>query len=106
MTNEHDQHFVRRALPEGADALFNALPALSTGESVVVGAGTAAPMRLRFLELPEHRRPQSGTLSFAGAWAASAGSRAQVETAIARWRRHGRTADKPVMPGRSAVRKG
>jgi hypothetical protein len=63
-------------------------------------------MRLRFLELPEHRRPQSGTLSFAGAWAASAGSRAQVETAIARWRRHGRTSGKPAAPGRTAVRKG
>lgn len=106
MTNEHDQHFVRRALPEGADALFNALPALSTGESVAVGAGTAAPMRLRFLELPEHRRPQSGTVSFAEAWAASAGSREQVETAIARWRRHGRTGDTTAAQGRSAVRKG
>ncbi len=96
MTNEHDQHFVRRALPEGADALFNALPALSTGEAVVVGAGTTAPMRLRFHELPAAARPQSGTVSFAGAWAAASGSREQVEQAIARWRRHGRTADRPA----------
>ncbi len=106
MTNEHDQHFVRRALPEGADALFNALPALSTGEAVVVGAGTAAPMRLRFHELPPAARPQSGTVSFAGAWAAGSGSRDQVEQAIARWRRHGRTADRPADdPARVNLRK-
>jgi hypothetical protein len=100
MSNEHDQDFVRRALPEGAHGLFSALPALSTGEAVVVGSGTAAPMRLRFHDLPAEAQPRSGTVSFATAWARDTDDRARVAETVDRWRRHGRTA---AAPGRAGL---
>lgn len=105
MSNEHDQAFVRRALPEGADALFGALPALSTGEAVVVGAGTAAPMRLRFHELPRDARPQSGSVSFADAWARDSGDRRRVDETVDRWRRQGSVAAASTAGPTASLRK-
>ena len=43
MSNDRDQEFVRRALPESAAGMMNALPALRTQEAVVVGK--ASPCR-------------------------------------------------------------
>ena len=39
MSNDRDQEFVRRALPESAAGMMGALPALRTQEAVVVGEG-------------------------------------------------------------------
>jgi hypothetical protein len=87
LSNDRDQAFVQRALPDGARALFNALPALGTRESVVVGEGTAVPMRMRFAELPEALRPRAGTASFAAAWQLDDPGAEVLAGVIDRWRR-------------------
>ena len=90
MSNDRDQEFVRRSLPDGARALFNALPALGTREAVVVGEGAAVPMRMRFAELPEHARPRAGAMSFAEAWQLDDPGAEVLAGVIDRWRRQHR----------------
>lgn len=92
MSNDRDQEFVRGALPDGARALFNALPALGTREAIVVGEGTAVPMRMRFDELPQHARPRAGTASFSDAWQLDDPPREVLDGVIDRWRRQVREA--------------
>lgn len=86
MSNEHDQHYVRKALPEGWNGLIGALPALRSQEAVVVGEGVATPMRLRFYNLEENRRPHSQTAPFAQAWQQSDVDHSFVQETIQRWR--------------------
>lgn len=90
MSNDRDQDFVRRALPEGAGALFNALPALGTGEAVVVGEAAAVPMRMRLHSLAASEQPHKGDLTFSEAWRYDAPDRARIEAVVARWRRQAR----------------
>jgi len=86
MSNEQDQHFVRRALPDTVKSLVEALPALRTREALVVGEGTAVPIRLVFDEIAEGRRPRSADVPFAEAWMAENADIAAVEEAVQRWR--------------------
>ncbi len=68
MSNDQDQDFVCRALPESAAGMLSALPALRTQEAVVVGEGVALPMRMRFEDLKDNQRPMSATARFSTAW--------------------------------------
>src|SRR3546814_19377673 len=68
MGNQKDQDFVRRALPESAEGMLNSLPALRNQQAVVVGEGVVLPMRVRFDDLPEAKRPHSDSASFARPW--------------------------------------
>ena len=68
MSNERDQVFVRRAMPDSAAGMLNALPALRNQECIVVGEGVSVPMRIRFLDLEPYNRPQSDTAVFSDAW--------------------------------------
>ncbi|RDD60856.1 ATP-binding protein [Ferruginivarius sediminum] len=87
MSNDRDQEFVRRSLPDGARALFNALPALGTREAIVVGEGAAVPMRIRFARLPYGQQPRAGTTSFAAAWQRDDPGPEILTDVIDRWRR-------------------
>ena len=87
MSNDKDQEFVRRALPESAMGMLGALPALRNQEAVVVGEGVTLPMRIRFNDLPEARRPLSDTAFFSTSWQESVVPPAGlVEETIDRWR--------------------
>ena len=68
MSNERDQVFVRRAMPDSATGMLNALPALRNQEAIVVGEGVTVPMRIRFSDLESYQRPQSDTAVFSDAW--------------------------------------
>jgi DNA helicase HerA-like ATPase len=68
MSNDRDQEFVRRTLPESAAGMMGALPALRTQEAVVVGEGVTLPMRIRFDELAGEEKPLSETACFSSAW--------------------------------------
>ncbi len=68
MSNERDQVFVRRAMPDSATGMLNALPALRNQEAIVVGEGVTVPMRIRFADLESYQRPQSDTAVFSDAW--------------------------------------
>jgi DNA helicase HerA-like ATPase len=90
MSNEHDQNFVRKALPDGAAGLLAALPALHNREAIVVGEGATVPMRFRFDELEAASRPRSSTASFSGAWQRDDVGHHFLEDTIIRWRRQAR----------------
>ena len=87
MGNQKDQDFVRRALPESAEGMLNSLPALRNQQAVVVGEGVVLPMRIRFDDLPEAKRPHSDTASFARQWQEERGLEGFVPRTIERWRR-------------------
>jgi hypothetical protein len=90
MSNQKDQEFVAGALSESAVGLLDSLPTLRTGEAIVVGEGVSVPMRVRFDTLPEHRRPLSGTASFASAWQSDDKGQEFAVAVIERWRRQRR----------------
>ncbi len=96
MSNEQDQQFVRRALPDTVRSLVDTLPALRKREALVVGEGTAVPIRLVFDEIPETRRPVSADVPFAEAWATDVADVAAVEDAVQRWREQRRDQQPPV----------
>jgi DNA helicase HerA-like ATPase len=89
LTNEHDQSFVARALPENARWLVDSLPSLNTQEAVVVGDGVTVPVHIRFNDLDPLHRPSSADPSFAVAWRRDP-DEAFLERAIERWRRQTR----------------
>lgn len=95
MSNQADQIFVARALPDTGLGLLEALPALKTQEAIVVGEAVSVPMRLAFADLPETARPQSGTASFSRGWQDVSTGRKHVEDTIRRWRHQERSNDTP-----------
>ena len=86
MSNEQDQNFVQRALPDSVRSLVNVLPTLRTQEALVVGEGTVVPVRLRFNDLAEEHQPQSADVPFAARWAAADNGAEYVESVVRRWR--------------------
>ncbi|EHJ49310.1 protein of unknown function DUF87 [Solidesulfovibrio carbinoliphilus subsp. oakridgensis] len=87
MSNEQDQLFVRRAMPENAAGLLAALPALRTQEAVVVGEGVPVPMRIRLRDLGDNERPRSDTARFSDVWATPCNDKGFIADTIDRWRR-------------------
>lgn len=90
MSNEQDQHFVQKALPEAAAGLINTLSALRPQEAVAVGEGVVLPMRIRFADLPPEHRPHSQGTAFSEAWQHDEADLQLVEETIFRWRRQSR----------------
>ena len=86
MSNEQDQKFVQRALPDSVRSLVNVLSTLRTQEALVVGEGSVVPVRLRFNDLPEENRPQSADVPFAKCWSKETADAAYVEDVVRRWR--------------------
>ncbi|NIA67057.1 ATP-binding protein [Pelagibius litoralis] len=87
MGNQKDQDFIRRALPESAEGMLSSLPALRNQQAVVVGEGAVLPMRIRFADLPEDKRPQSDTASFSDHWQTERGLDGFIPRTIERWRK-------------------
>jgi len=95
MSNERDQNFVQRALPDSVRSLVNILPTLRTQEALVVGEGTVVPVRLCFNDLAEEHQPQSADVPFSARWAAADNDAEYVENVVRRWRLQERP---PVIP--------
>jgi uncharacterized protein len=91
MSNEADQHFVSRALPDSVRSLVDALPALRTREGLVVGEGCSVPVRILFDEIPLNLRPRSSNIPFAESWKNNDPTEAQVTEAVRRWRAQDRS---------------
>ena len=90
MSNEQDQNFVRRALPDSVRSLVDVLPTLRTQEALVVGEGSVVPARLRFNDLPEESRPHSADVPFASCWSDEIEDETYVDDVVRRWRRQQR----------------
>ena len=86
MSNERDQEFVRKILPDGSDWLIRTLPALGTGEAMVIGEGVSVPMQVHFSKLSDDRQPASQTPPFSQAWSQPCDAEQLLSTTIHRWR--------------------
>jgi len=86
LSNERDQAFVRNTLPEGSDWILASLPALATGEAIVIGEGVTLPMRVRFDPLPTGAQPASHTPAFSEAWRHDEAGLDFVRDTVRRWR--------------------
>ena len=89
LTNEHDQAFVARALPENARWLVDSLPSLNTQEAVVVGDGVTVPVHIRFNDLDKDHLPSGRSPSFAASWRDDTDPQF-LDHAIDRWRQQTR----------------
>lgn len=96
MSNEADQAFLRRALPESGLGLIAALPALRSQEAVVVGEAVTVPMRIRFDYLEPEHQPHSATAAFSEAWRHDAADADFVVETLARWRQQTRSQVSPA----------
>lgn len=90
MSNDNDQEFVRKALPESGLGMMSALPSLHTQEAVAIGEGVTVPMRLRFDDLDEAHRPRSGNAPFSTAWQGDSLPETAVAEIVERWRAQAR----------------
>jgi hypothetical protein len=90
LANERDHAVVRAALPDGTPGLLAALPTLQAQEAVAVGEGVTVPMRLRFADLPQDRRPRGAMASFSTAWQHDRLGAEFVRTTLEAWRRQRR----------------
>ena len=86
MSNEQDQNFVQRALPDSVRSLVSTLPTLGMQEAPVVGEGTVVPVRLRLNDLDEAHLPQSADVPFASLWETDGAEAAHVTNVVRRWR--------------------
>ncbi len=86
MSNEKDQNFVRRTLPETASGLLNTLPTLRQQEAIVVGEGVAHPMHVRFSDLDAQFRPKGDSTNFPKAWENDAKGSEYLREVVERWR--------------------
>jgi len=86
MSNDRDYEFVKRAMPESAHGLLGALPALRTQEAIAVGEGVSVAMRIRFDDMYDTERPQSGTAQYARLWSDETADEQLVAETIYRWR--------------------
>jgi DNA helicase HerA-like ATPase len=86
MSNEQDQNFVQRALPDSVRSLVSILPTLRTQEALVVGEGTVVPVRLRFNDLDKAHMPQSADVPFAALWETDGADANHVANVVRRWR--------------------
>jgi uncharacterized protein len=86
MSNEQDQTFVQRALPDAVRSLVDVLPTLRAQEALIVGEGTAVPVRVRFSDLAEERRPHSADVPFSALWQEDTENAEYVTEIVRRWR--------------------
>ena len=91
MSNEQDQNFVKRALPDAVRSLVEVLPTLRAQEALVVGEGTAVPVRVRFSDLPVDQRPHSADVPFAMLWKEDTADADYVVDIVRRWRHQERS---------------
>lgn len=86
MSNERDQQFISRALPNSANNLLDVLPSLRPQEAIIAGQGVTVPMRVRFSFLESERRPRSTSACFSDQWNEESYSESDINHTINRWR--------------------
>lgn len=83
LTNPADQDYVRRLVPDSLAGLLNMLPALRTGEALILGDSVAMPTRM-MIDLPDPQ-PGNGDIKFSYWWQRDNDS-INLEQVVKRWR--------------------
>ena len=82
LSNPEDQAYVRKLVPDSLAGLMNMLPALRTGEALVVGDSVPLPTKV-LIDCPDPR-PESTNVEFCRWW--TEGEPLDVERVLKRWR--------------------
>ncbi len=90
LTSERDQQVIRSSTYEGMVDLIDFLPLLADREAIILGQGTAMPMRVRIDDLAAAGLPHYASPGFPGAPAAESLDRSALEAIVTRWRTAGR----------------
>jgi hypothetical protein len=85
LTNSSDQSRVASMMPDEVLGLTKLLPALRTGEALVVGEAVALPSRVRVSHVSP--RPESGDPEVAARWTAPRDDDVSYSSAVTGWRR-------------------
>lgn len=91
MSNDQDQQFVRKALPDSVKSLVDSLSVLRTKEALIVGEGVTVPIRVVFDDIDEDKRPRSENIPFAESWKTQSGNIEAVKETVKRWREQDRS---------------
>ncbi len=83
LTNPDDQAYVRRLVPDSLVGLMNMLPALRTGEALILGDSVAMPTRV-LIDCPDPK-PASSDVKFAKWWSDGVKDM-DVDSVAKRWR--------------------
>jgi DNA helicase HerA-like ATPase len=83
LTNPDDQAYVRKLVPDSLAGLMDMLPALRTGEALMLGDFVALPTRV-MIDCPEPK-PKSSGVEFAKWWANGIKDM-DVDRVVRRWR--------------------
>ncbi|HWK94536.1 MAG TPA: DUF87 domain-containing protein [Pseudolabrys sp.] len=86
LASEGDQKLIRSAVSDAAASLLDFIPSLGTREVFAFGAGVALPTRMRFLELPADKRPNSEASGSTQSQAGLSMDRDLLSSVIDRWR--------------------
>ena len=84
LTNSADRSKVQSALPDDLGALSGMLPALRTGEGIVLGEAMPIPSRIQFFKARE--RPRGDDPEMPKAWRKERPDGSQYESALNNWR--------------------
>ena len=90
LTNPDDQVFVRKLVPDALAGLMSMLPALRTGEALMLGDSVAIPTRL-MVDCPDPK-PRSSDVEYARWWTNGIHG-LDVDGVVERWRRRRRNLD-------------
>jgi hypothetical protein len=90
MTNQQDQEFVKRSLPDNISSLVNTLPSLQNREAIIVGEGTVVPLRVFFDEIKDENRPRSSNVLFTSSWNKEITDNSVVTETVTNWREQNR----------------
>jgi hypothetical protein len=84
LTNSADRRKVESAMPDDLGALSGMLPALRTGEGIVLGEAMPIPSRIQFFKA--RRRPRGDDPEMPGAWRGPRPDAAHYQSALRNWR--------------------
>lgn len=84
LTNSADRAKVEAAMPDDLGALSGMLPAMRTGEGIVLGEAMPIPSRIKFFKA--RKRPRGDDPEMPEAWRKSRPEGAQYEVALNNWR--------------------
>jgi hypothetical protein len=84
LSNTDDQGHVRAVVPDALSGLIDLLPALRTGEALVMGEAVPIPSRVRFLLVEP--RPRSDDPEVAKRWREARQTKTEYAKAVSAWR--------------------
>lgn len=88
LTNDQDQHVVKRLMPDNMESITAALPLLDVGEAIILGDSIILPTRIK-LDTPRIK-PASATMNFWTDWNEREVSEASIVAAVESMRRQSR----------------